>query len=70
MCSGLLEKIGKWIRNRLFDDYDCCYTDMEYRGIAAMNCCCGMVGGTSATEYLSETCVSCPYLVMTKPKRN
>ena len=68
MCSDLLEKIWKWIRNHLFDDYDCCYTDMKYRGIVAMDCCCGMVGDTSVTEYLSEMCVSCPYLVMTKPK--
>ena len=64
----LLEKIGKFIRNIIFNYYDCCYTDMEYRGIAAMGCCCGLVGGTSATEYLSETCVSCPYLVLIKNK--
>lgn len=66
MYSRLLKKIGKWIRNLISMDYDSCYTDMEYKGIASMNCCCGVVGGTSATEYLSETCVSCPYLVIIK----
>ena len=27
---------------------------------------CGVVGGISSTGYLSERCVSCPYLVITK----
>ena len=63
---SLLEKIGIWIRNHIFNHYDCCYTDMEYRGIASMNCCCGIAGGTYATEYLSETCINCPYLVIAK----
>ena len=66
MRGSLLQKIGKRIRNLIFNYYDCCYTDMEYKGIASMNCCCGIFGGTSATDYLSETCVSCPYLVITK----
>ena len=60
----LLEKIVKFIRNLVFSYYESCYTDMEYRGIASMGCCCGVVGGTSATEYLSETCIECPYHVM------
>lgn len=66
MRCGLLEKIGKWLRNLIFTNYDCCYTDMEYQGIASMGGCCGVVGGTSATEYLSETCIGCPYHVMIK----
>ena len=66
MRDSLLQKIGKRIRNLIFNYYDCCYTDMEYKGIASMNCCCGVVGGTSSTGYLSEKCVSCPYLVITK----
>ena len=64
MCGSLLGKIVKGIKNIMFNNYDNCYTDMEYQGIAAMGCCCGVVGGTSATEYLSEICVSCPYHAM------
>ena len=37
---------------------------MEYEGHAAMGCCGGIVGGTKATEYLSESCIDCPYFVM------
>ena len=66
MRGSLLQKIGKRIRNLIFNYYDCCYTDMEYKCIAAMNCCCGVVDGTSSTGYLSEKCASCPYLVITK----
>lgn len=40
-----------------------CYANMEKEGYAAMNCCRGKVGGTSSTDYLSETCISCPYYI-------
>lgn len=46
------------------NDYDKCYSDMEYRGCAAMNCCRGLSGGTKNTGYLSENCIGCPYLVI------
>lgn len=26
--------------------------------------CCGIVGGTSNTEYLSEGCIDCPHLCL------
>ena len=45
-------------------DYDKCYSEREYEGYAAMGCCGGLVGGTSATDYLSEICVECPHLVL------
>ena len=45
-------------------DYDKCYSEREYEGYAAMGCCGGLVGGTSATDYLSEMCCSCPHLVL------
>lgn len=48
----------------LTSDYDKCYSEREYEGYAAMNCCKGLTGGTNATNYLSETCVGCPYLVL------
>ena len=66
MRGGLLKTIAKRIRKLIFTDYDCCYTDMEYRGNAFMGCCSGGVGGTSSTEYLSEMCIGCPYQVMIK----
>ena len=45
-------------------DYDKCYKDMEWEGYASINCCGGKCGGTKSTYYLSETCISCPYLVL------
>lgn len=27
-------------------------------------CCGGLTGGTKAIDYLSETCCSCPHLVL------
>ena len=44
-------------------DYEKCYSDMEYEGYASMGCCGGLTGGTKATDYLSETCCSCPHYV-------
>lgn len=52
----------------LTTDYDKCYSDKERQGYAAMGCCGGMVGGTRATEYLSESCIDCPYLILSKNK--
>ena len=44
--------------------YERCYSDMEYEGYASMGCCGGLTGGTKQTDYLSETCCSCPHLVL------
>ena len=45
-------------------EYDKCYSDMEYEGYASMGCCGGITGGIKDTDYLSETCCSCPHLVL------
>lgn len=45
-------------------DYDKCYSERENEGHAIFQCCAGMVGGTKSTNYLSETCIECPYLVL------
>ena len=44
--------------------YEKCYRDREKEGIAIFNCCEGVSGRPNSTNYLSETCVSCPYLVL------
>lgn len=44
--------------------HEWCYDRMEAEGIAVMGCCCGLVGGTRATDYLQEHCVDCPHLVL------
>ena len=44
--------------------YEKCYRDREKEGSAIFSCCGGFAGGTYNTNYLSETCVSCPYLVL------
>ena len=41
---------------------DTCYMEMEKQGIAKNQKCCGLVGGDRYTDYLSYTCVDCPYL--------
>lgn len=51
---------------KIFGFHECCYTQREHDGYAAMGSCGGMVGGTKATEYLSEMCVDCPYFVNVK----
>lgn len=48
----------------LTPEYDKCYSDMEYEGYASMGCCGGITGGIKDTYYLSETCCSCPHLVL------
>ena len=44
-------------------EYEKCYSDREYEGYASMGCCGGLTGGTKATDYLSEMCISCPHYV-------
>ena len=46
--------------SKLTSSYDKCYSDMEYSGIAVMECC---KGKTNSIGNLSETCTNCPYLV-------
>ena len=67
----MIEKIKNFIKS-LFPSmsYEYCYTDREKEGYAAMNCCGGLAGGTIATEYLSEQCIGCPYLVLIDGGKN
>lgn len=53
-----------FILKRMITDYDKCYSSMEYKWIAVNGSCCGVFGGTEATDYLSESCIDCPYFVM------
>lgn len=48
----------------ILDEFEKCYNRMEDMGIAVFGCCCGVSGGDNNTDYLSETCVSCPHLVL------
>lgn len=41
-----------------------CYVYMAGNGWAKDNQCPGTVGGTRATEFLSESCIQCPFYVM------
>ena len=58
MLKNILSKI------KYFLSKESCYTEMERRGIASMGCCCGVVGGTSSTNYLSESCCDCKYFTL------
>lgn len=56
--------IMPFVLKMLSTNYDKCYSSMEYRGVAAMGCCNGVVGGSRDTEYLSESCIECPYFIL------
>lgn len=45
--------------------HDTCYTEMEKREIASQGSCCGCWGGDWETDYLSYSCMDCPYFVET-----
>lgn len=34
-----------------------------------MDCCGGLTGGDRSTNYLSETCIGCQYLVLVNDKK-
>ena len=59
--------VGKVV-TLFISDYDKCYSDMEAEGVAAFGCCHGLFGGTRHTNYLQESCVDCPYLVLINKK--
>lgn len=41
--------------------YDKCYEDMKNRGDSIFGTCCGQSGGDKYTDYLSYSCIDCPY---------
>ena len=43
-----------------------CYDCMEQKGSAAFCMCCGMAGGDSQSNYLSYSCMDCPYFTLTE----
>ena len=49
--------------------YDKCYKRMKDEGIAAHSCCCGSFGGDKHTNYLSYSCMRCPYLVLVRKEK-
>ena len=46
------------------NDHDSCCNQQETEGRAVFGCCSGLAGGSKMTEYLSESCIDCPYFVM------
>ena len=48
----------------MIPNYDKCYKEMENKNKAKNKCCYGLAGGTRSTDYLSESCIDCPYLVL------
>lgn len=45
--------------------YDKCYAEMESRGVSVFGSCYGQMGGGYETNYLSYSCIDCPYFVET-----
>ena len=54
-------KLAERIKYHLSHEW--CYDRMEADGIATMGHCCGVVGGSKETDYLSEMCMDCPHWV-------
>lgn len=57
MVKKIVGKIKRWQRKLRYS----CYKNIES---AKNGKCPGLAGGTKATEYLSETCIGCPYLCL------
>jgi hypothetical protein len=58
----MFEKTKK-IFKRLVSNFtnDRCFYEMESKGVAAMGCCSGLVGGDANSEYLQYGCIGCKY---------
>lgn len=50
-------------------NYDKCYAKREEEGYAIFDYCGGLTGGTRNTGYLQESCIDCPYLVLTNDRK-
>ena len=66
----MFKKFVKFLRWCLMNRYARCYHNMEDHGYAADEHCEGLFGGTEATDYVREDCLSCPYLGPTERKEN
>lgn len=64
MFDSLIEYIKQLHKER--NKYDRCYLQMKSSGHTFLKKCTGALGGTKATDYLSESCIGCPYLHLTK----
>lgn len=68
-----------WVKNLIFSIknfisslfppacYEFCYKEKERDGYAVFGMCGGVTGGDYYTDYLSYSCIECPYLVLTSP---
>ena len=70
IIGSLIFVVIVWVIQHFTSDYDKCYLEREDEGYAIFGCCGGMTGGTRQTNYLSEICVGCPYLVLPEEKKN
>lgn len=62
MILKWIKEVGFKIQEKIYGSYERCYSEQEYSGNAAMGLCGGLTGGTRLTDYLSESCIECPYL--------
>ena len=63
----MIRKFIKWLK--YYFSHQWCYDQMEERGIAIFGCCNGVAGGSKATNYLSESCMDCPYFTLVDGER-
>lgn len=54
--------LAKYYRLKYKFSKECCYHEMELRDFASGKRCGGLMGGDRFTDYLSYSCVDCPYL--------
>lgn len=67
----MLNKIKLLLRKiKYYLSREYCYDCMEQKGSAAFGMCCGMAGGDAQSNYLSYSCMDCPYLTLTDGSAN
>ena len=60
----LMEHLRKLLeRIKYHLSHEWCYYRMEEDGVVTMGCCCGVVGGSKETDYLSDMCLDCQHWI-------
>lgn len=61
---NIIEKFKELIQKAKYRlSRECCYDEMESRGVAVFGCCSGLAGGDKLSGCLHYECIDCPYFV-------
>lgn len=59
---SILSQMIAWVKKakyRMSREY--CYEEMQEKGYASQDGCCGLLGGDSWSDYTMYTCIDCPH---------